>query len=77
MGGEVLHGCALEIGGQSRRGVLRVRGLLRGSSIAMAWWGGGSVKRRRGKLQNQLATRLYLLIRILGIEERRRLHRGN
>ena len=27
--------------GQSRGGVLRVRGLLRGSSIAMAWGGGG------------------------------------
>ena len=45
MGGDVLHGCALEIDGQGRGGVLRVRGLLRGSSIAMAWGGGVSVKK--------------------------------
>ena len=71
-----MHGCALEIDGQSRGGVLRVRGLLRGSSIAMAWGGGGSVKRRRGKLQSQLATPLYLLIRSWESEERRRLYNG-
>ena len=66
MGGEVLHGCGLEIDWQGRGGALRVRGLLRGSSIAMAWGFGGSVKRRGAKLQSQSATRLYLSIGVLG-----------
>ena len=42
-----------------------MRGLLRGFSIAMAW-GPEEAGRRRGKLQGQLATRLYFLIRNLG-----------
>lgn len=45
MGGDVFHACTLEINGQSSGGVLRVRGLLRGCSITMAWGGGGSVKK--------------------------------